>query len=78
MQNVTLDKLSEDVTEATIQHWLREEGDYVEEGDDLVRVKTEDGSFTIAAPAAGTLNELFFEEGEVVTVGDVICEIDTD
>ena len=76
MTEVILDQLTDDMEEATVRHWYREEGDTVEEGDDLVDVVSEEGTFKIAAPRAGVLGQVYFSEGEPVSVGDVLCEIE--
>ena len=53
-----------------------EEGDQVEEGADLAEVVAEEGTFKITAPVAGVLGEVYFSEGETVSVGEVLCEIE--
>jgi len=78
MHEVVLQRVSVEEDEVTIQHWFREEGDQVQEGEDLLEVMTEDGSVRIRVPASGRLSEVFSEEGDTVTVGEVLCEIDTD
>ncbi len=76
MVEVILDQLTDDMEEATIRCWYREEGDAVEEGDELVEVVSEGGTFKITAPRAGVLGQVYFSEGEPVSVGDVLCEIE--
>ena len=78
MVEVVLEGLSEKVDEGTIQAWFFEEGDAVNEGDDLVEFSTEEGTITIHAPASGVLAEVYYDEGEVVSKGEVICTIDSD
>ena len=75
MAEVILEALSEGADEATVSYWHYEEGDHVSEGDDLVEIISEVGSVTISAPASGILSEVYFNEGDSVNVGDVLCEI---
>lgn len=76
MVEVVLEGLPSHIEEGTIQTWFFEEGDAVNEGDDLVEITTEDGTITIQAAAAGILAEVYYDEGEVVAKGEVLCTID--
>lgn len=76
MVEVTLDSLADGMQEAMIHHWFFEEGDRVEEGADLLEVTSEEGTFKIQAPCSGILGEVYFPEGEIVSVGEVLCEIE--
>lgn len=78
MKEVTLEGLGKNVDEGTLQTWFFEEGDSVNEGDDLVELTTEEGTVTISAPASGILAEVYYDEGEVVSKGEVLCTIDGD
>lgn len=74
--DVFLEPLAEGMEEATINYWYYEEGDRVEEGSDLIEVISELGTFKIPAPSSGILGEVYFPEGETVSVGEVLCEIE--
>ncbi len=76
MIEVVLEGLAAQVDEGTIQSWFFEEGDVVNEGDDLVELTTEEGLVTIQAPASGILAEVYYDEGELVAKGEVLCTID--
>jgi 2-oxoisovalerate dehydrogenase E2 component (dihydrolipoyl transacylase) len=78
MIEVTLDALADGMQEATINYWYHEEGDHLEEGSDLVEVVSEEGTFKIQAPRSGILGEVYFSEGETVSVGEALCEIEED
>lgn len=62
--------------EATVSYWLVEEGDEVSESDDLVEMTTDKAAFSVPCPKAGVLLEKLVEEGDDVTVGDVLCIIE--
>lgn len=78
MKEVLLEGLASRVEEATVQAWFSEEGDVVSEGDDLVELSTEEGTVVITAPVAGVLVEVYYDEGEAVAKGEVLCVIDND
>ena len=76
MKEITLEPFSDGMQEATINYWFYEEGDAVDEGSDLVEMISEEGTFKITAPCSGVLGEVYFGEGEPVSVGEVLCEIE--
>lgn len=76
MKEVKLPELVEDMERAVISYWHFEEGDPVEEGDDLVEVTVDNETYNVPCPYSGILNEIFFEEGDEVEVGEVIATIE--
>ncbi len=71
---VTLPFLGEDASDiATVSQWLVEEGDTVEEGDDLVEMTTDKAAFNVPSPTAGTVAEILAPEGEEVRAGGLLC-----
>ena len=78
MKEVLLGEMGGQIEEATIQRWYIEEGDPVNEGDDLVEFTSENGAFIIQAPASGVLTEVYYDEGEAVQKGEILCVIDDD
>ena len=78
MVEVILEGLPKHVEEGTIQTWFFEEGDAINEGDDIVELTTEEGTVMIQSPQTGILTEVYYDEGEVVAKGEVLCTIDSD
>lgn len=78
MVEVTLGNLPAGAHEATIQAWCFEEGDAVEKGDEIAELSTEEGPLTVTAPAAGILAEVYYDEGETVERGEILCLIESD
>lgn len=76
MVEVVLENLPEGVTQATVQAWYLEEGDAVSKGDEIVELVVEDGKVTVTAPASGILAEVYYDEGEIVERGEVLCLIE--
>lgn len=76
MFEVVLENLPEGVHHATVQAWYFEEGDSVTKGDEIAELTTEAGTFTVAAPETGVLAEVYYDEGETVDLGEVLCLIE--
>lgn len=76
MYEVSLEGLAKSVEEATVHVWYFEEGDAVNEGDDLVELTSEEGTVTIQAPVSGILAEVYYDEGDIVAKGELLCTID--
>jgi len=73
---VTLPSMGDDAETAIVSFWLADEGDIVNENDDLVEMTTDKASFTVPSPKTGTLFEKVVEEDDEVRVGDVLCILD--
>lgn len=69
-------EVGESVQEVQIGKWLKQEGDQVEQDEELVELETDKASLELPAPTAGTLVEILKKEGERVAVGEVIGRID--
>ena len=65
----------ESVTEGTILEWSVKVGDAVKDGDTVVEISTDKVDMELPAPATGTITEILFEEGDTVTVGQVIARM---
>jgi 2-oxoglutarate decarboxylase len=73
--DITTPAGGESVTEGTILEWTVKVGDRVEDGDTVVELSTDKVDMELPAPAAGTITEILAEEGETVTVGQVIARM---
>ncbi len=67
----------ESVTEGTILEWSVKVGDTVKNGDTVVEISTDKVDMELPAPAAGTITEILADDGETVTVGQVIARMTT-
>src|SRR5437868_6379481 len=72
---VTMPAMGESVTEGTVLEWHKQEGDSIEADETLVEISTDKVDMEVPAPAAGTITEIVAEEGETVTVGQVIARM---
>jgi len=75
---VTLPPLGEDAGDsAKVSFWYVDPGDTVTEGDNLLQMLTDKATFDVPSPAAGTLAEHRYGEGDPVNIGEVICILET-
>jgi 2-oxoglutarate dehydrogenase E2 component (dihydrolipoamide succinyltransferase) len=73
---VVVPEMGESVLEATVNSWLKKEGEYVHVGDALVELETDKVNLEVGAKIAGILVKINVQEGEDVKVGDVLGVID--
>lgn len=71
-------QMGESIAEGTITRWLKKVGEHVERDEPLFEISTDKVDAEIPAPAAGTLTEVRFKEGDTVAVGTVVAIIDGD
>jgi len=65
---VVMPKLGNSVESSIIIEWKKKPGDTVSEGDILVEIETDKATLEVESPAAGTLLDVFYEEGDDVPV----------
>lgn len=73
---VLVPQLGNEITEAEVTEWLKADGDAVEEGEPLVTITTTKMAIELEAPASGTLVKIVVPEGELVSVGATLAEIE--
>lgn len=74
--NITIPSVGESVTEAVIEEWMKQSGDYVEKDEVVVTLETDKASVELIAEASGVLTTKA-ADGDTVNVGTVIGEIDS-
>ena len=62
--------------EAEVSFWYVEEGEPVEEGQNMVELVTDKAAFTVPSPASGTLKSILVNEGEKVKVGQLMAIVE--
>src|ERR1700694_3131013 len=65
----------ESVSEGTILEWRVKVGDFIKVNDTIVEISTDKVDLELPSPASGVVAEILIEEGETVTVGQVIARI---
>lgn len=75
---VKVPQLSESVAEASLVAWHKKEGESVKRDENLVDIETDKVVLETPAPADGVLVKILKGDGESVTSGEVIAQIDTE
>lgn len=70
-------ELGNEITEAMIDAFLKDAGDTVSEGEEIVTITTPKVTMDLEAPASGTVLEVLVEEDDIVAVGTVLVIIET-
>src|SRR4051812_9030430 len=73
---VTMPQLGETVVEGTILKWLKAEGEEIGRDEPLFEISTDKVDTEVPSPVAGTLTRILVQEGETVSVGTNLAEID--
>ena len=69
---IRMPKIDANVEEASVGSWLKEEGEWIEEGDKLAEVITDKANFELESNSSGYLREKLTPPKSVVPVGYVI------
>ncbi|HET7589920.1 MAG TPA: dihydrolipoamide acetyltransferase family protein [Solirubrobacterales bacterium] len=75
MSEVVMPRLSDSMEEGTILAWLKQVGDEIAIGDELVEIETDKANMAYEADVAGTLQEILAKEGETLPIGTPIAVI---
>ncbi len=73
---VVMPQMGESIAEGTITKWLKKIGEHVDRDEPLFEISTDKVDAEIPSPAAGTLTEVRFKEGETVEVNTVVAVLD--
>src|SRR4051812_50045911 len=69
---ITMPKLTDTMTEATLAKWLKKEGDKVKPGDMIAEVETDKATQELEAFESGTVAKIVIPEGGKTPVGALI------
>ena len=72
---VVMPQMGESIAEGTITRWLKKVGEQVERDEPLFEISTDKVDAEIPSPAAGTLTQVLFNEGDTVEVNKVVAYI---
>jgi 2-oxoglutarate dehydrogenase E1 component len=65
----------ESVSEGTILEWRVKLGDFIKANETIVEISTDKVDLELPSPASGVVSEILVEEGDTVTVGQVIARL---
>ena len=75
--DLVVPQVGESITSGLLSSWLKADGAYVQEGEDVFELETEKITLSVPAPGAGVL-KISVEEGTDVEIGAVVGVLDTD
>ncbi|HEY6731756.1 MAG TPA: dihydrolipoamide acetyltransferase family protein [Solirubrobacterales bacterium] len=75
MSEVVMPRLSDSMEEGTILSWLKQVGDEIAVGDELVEIETDKANMAYESDVAGTLTEILAQEGETLPIGTPIARV---
>jgi pyruvate dehydrogenase E2 component (dihydrolipoamide acetyltransferase) len=75
MAEVVMPRLSDSMEEGTILQWLKQVGDEIAVGDELVEIETDKANMAYESDVAGTLTEILAKEGETLPIGTPIAQV---
>jgi 2-oxoglutarate dehydrogenase E2 component (dihydrolipoamide succinyltransferase) len=76
--DLIMPKLGESITEATILKWHKKPGDTISEDEAVLDIATDKVDSEVPSTTGGVLEEVLFNENDVVPVGAVIARIRTE
>ncbi|HSK49250.1 MAG TPA: dihydrolipoamide acetyltransferase family protein [Solirubrobacterales bacterium] len=75
MAEIVMPRLSDSMEEGTILSWLKQVGDEVAVGEEIVEIETDKANMAYESDVAGTLVEIVAQEGETLPIGTVIARV---
>lgn len=74
---IKIPTIGESITEVTLSSWLKEDGEYVNEGDVICEIESDKATVELPAESSGVL-KIMAQEGDELAIGAVIAHLDTD
>jgi pyruvate dehydrogenase E2 component (dihydrolipoamide acetyltransferase) len=75
MSEIVMPRLSDSMEEGTILSWMKQVGEEVALGEELVEIETDKANMAYEADVAGTLTAILAEEGQTLPIGAPIARI---
>ena len=76
-KEIAVPEIGESVSSGILAAWLKDDGEQVDEGEEIFELETDKATLGVPSPAAGVLSR-GAEEGDEVNVGQIVGQIDTD
>ena len=72
IQKILLPKLGQTMEEATVERWLKEEGEEVKRGEVILEITTDKATLEVESYAEGVLRKILARDGTVVAVNEPV------
>lgn len=73
---IKVPELPESITDAVVINWYKKQGEAINQDEPLVDLETDKVVLEVPAISSGVIEKILFEEGSVVTAGQVLAIID--
>ena len=73
---IMIPQAGESVTSGVVLRWVKKVGDYVKRDETLLEIETDKATMEVPSPQAGVLMSAKVKEGDTVSIGAVVGEID--
>ena len=73
--DLVMPKLGESIMEATILKWHKKPGDTIKQDETVLDIATDKVDSEVPSTAEGVIEEILFNENDVVPIGTVIAKI---
>jgi pyruvate dehydrogenase E2 component (dihydrolipoamide acetyltransferase) len=75
MAEIVMPRLSDSMEEGTILAWMKQVGDEVAVGEEIVEIETDKANMAYESDVAGTLTEILAQEGATLPIGSPIAVV---
>src|SRR3954451_13536977 len=75
MPDIVMSLHTVSMVERMILVWMKQVGDEIAIGDELVEIETDKANMAYESDVAGTLTEILAQEGDTLPIGEVIARI---
>jgi pyruvate dehydrogenase E2 component (dihydrolipoamide acetyltransferase) len=75
MAEIVMPRLSDSMEEGVVLKWMKQVGDEVAVGDELVEIETDKANMAYESDVAGTLTEILAQEGDTLPIGAPIAVV---
>jgi len=75
MADIVMPRLSDSMEEGTILTWMKQVGDEIAVGDEIVEIETDKANMAYESDVAGTLTEILADEGATLPIGTPIARV---
>ncbi len=75
MAEIVMPRLSDSMEEGVILKWMKQVGDEVAVGEELVEIETDKANMAYESDVAGTLTEILAQEGDTLPIGAPIAVV---
>lgn len=73
---VKVPEMAESLTEGTLKQWIKKQGEYVNESEEIATIETDKIDVAVNAPESGYVAEVFAQEEDTVEVGKDLLRLE--